>query len=129
VEFRYFFVRKLMLAKYSYGFIAMPGGFGTLDELFEVATLIQTGKMKNFPLVLIGVAYWTPLLQFLREVQQSGAIDQQDLNRLFVTDSPTEAVRRIQECAIEKFGLKYRTRRPRRLLLERGLDHFRATSQ
>ena len=58
VEFHYFFVRKLMLVKYSYGFVAAPGGFGTLDELFEVATLIQTGKIKNFPVVLLGVEYW-----------------------------------------------------------------------
>ena len=61
VEFRYFFVRKLMLVKYSYGFVAAPGGFGTLDELFEVATLIQTGKIRNFPVVLLGVEYWSPL--------------------------------------------------------------------
>ncbi len=65
VEFRYFFVRKLMLAKYSYGFIAMPGGFGTLDEFFEIATLVQTGKIKNFPVILMGAEYWTPLLRFL----------------------------------------------------------------
>src|ERR1700693_432854 len=67
VEFHYFFVRKLMLVKYSYGFVAAPGGFGTLDELFEVATLIQTGKIKDFPVVLLGVEYWSPLLDFLRQ--------------------------------------------------------------
>ena len=66
VTFRHFFVRKLMLVKYSYAFIAMPGGFGTLDEIFETATLIQTHKIKDFPLVLVGKEYWQPLLDFLR---------------------------------------------------------------
>ena len=67
ITFRHFFVRKLMLVKYSYAFIAMPGGFGTVDEIFEVATLIQTNKIKHFPLVLIGREYWTPLMDFLRD--------------------------------------------------------------
>ncbi|MEO6396876.1 MAG: TIGR00730 family Rossman fold protein, partial [Tepidiformaceae bacterium] len=67
VQFRYFFVRKVMLAKYSYAFIAMPGGFGTLDELFEIATLIQTGKIRDFPCILVGVEFWQPLVTFLRE--------------------------------------------------------------
>ena len=66
VEFRYFFVRKMMLEKYSYAFIVMPGGIGTLDELFETAMLIQTGKMKDFPIVLMGKSFWTPLLDYLR---------------------------------------------------------------
>src|SRR5581483_9542147 len=65
IAFRHFFVRKLMLVKYSYAFIALPGGFGTLDEIFEVATLVQTRKVKEFPLVLMGVDYWQPLLDFL----------------------------------------------------------------
>src|SRR4249919_1864480 len=65
VTFRHFFVRKLMLVKYSYAFIAMPGGFGTLDEIFETATLIQTHKIKDFPLVLVGKEYWQPMLDFL----------------------------------------------------------------
>src|SRR5439155_10413087 len=65
VTFRYFFIRKLMLVKYSYAFVVMPGGFGTMDELFEVATLIQTQKIKNFPVVLMGKEFWQPLLDFL----------------------------------------------------------------
>ena len=65
VEFRYFFVRKVMLVKYSYAFVVLPGGFGTLDEIFECATLIQTGKIKHFPLVLMGTDYWQPLQDFL----------------------------------------------------------------
>ena len=67
VTFRYFFVRKVMLVKYSVAFVVMPGGFGTLDELFEAATLVQTGKIAAFPIVLMGTAYWAPLLGFLRE--------------------------------------------------------------
>jgi uncharacterized protein (TIGR00730 family) len=67
VTFRHFFVRKLMLVKYSYAFIALPGGFGTLDEIFETATLIQTHKIKDFPLVLVGKDYWRPLLDFLHK--------------------------------------------------------------
>jgi hypothetical protein len=122
VEFRYFFVRKLMLAKYSYGFIAMPGGFGTLDEFFEIATLIQTGKIKSFPVVLMGVAYWSPLIQFLdNTVLKNGAIDAEDVSRLVMTDSPSEAVGHIQRCALDQFGLKYKLRhRPRKIFFETG---------
>ena len=123
VQFRYFFVRKLMLVKYSYGFIAAPGGFGTLDELFEVATLIQTGKIRNFPIVLVGVQYWSPLLSFLRDSPLThGAIDQEDLDRIFLTDSPAAAVEFIEKCAIEHFGLRYRVhRKPQKLLWEQGV--------
>jgi uncharacterized protein (TIGR00730 family) len=126
VEFRYFFVRKLMLAKYSYGFVALPGGLGTLDELFEIATLIQNRKMRDFPVVLMGVSYWTPLLQFLGKLQKERAVDAEDLSRLVVTDSPAEAAHHIQKCAVEQFGLRYEVRRPRRLLLERSLHRMRA---
>ena len=122
VEFRYFFVRKLMLVKYSYGFIAAPGGFGTLDELFEVATLIQTGKIENFPVVLLGVGYWSPLLKFLREsLLMNAAINPQDLDQMLVTDSPSEAVSFIRRCVTERFGLRYVRRPPRKLLFERGI--------
>jgi uncharacterized protein (TIGR00730 family) len=122
VEFRYFFVRKVMLVKYSYGFVAAPGGFGTLDELFEVATLIQTGKIKNFPVVLLGIDYWSPLLRFLREsLLMNAAISPRDLDQMLVTDSPSEAVSFIQKCATGSFGLRYVRGRPRKFLLERGI--------
>ena len=121
VQFRYFFVRKLMLVKYSYGFVAAPGGFGTLDELFEVATLIQTGKIRNFPVVLLGVEYWSSLLAFLRESPlANSAILAQDLDALFLTDSPSAAVEFILRSVSGRFGLRYVRRRPRRFLFERG---------
>jgi uncharacterized protein (TIGR00730 family) len=121
VEFRYFFIRKMMLVKYSYGFVAAPGGFGTMDELFEVATLIQTGKIKNFPVVLLGVEYWSPLIAFLRQsLLANAAISAQDLESILLTDSPAEAVAHIQQCATEHFGLRYVPRKPAKILLERG---------
>ena len=121
VEFRYFFIRKMMLVKYSYGFVATPGGFGTMDELFEVATLIQTGKIKNFPVVLLGVDYWSPLMTFLRQsLLANAAILPRDLDAIVLTDSPAEAVAHIQRCALENFGLKYVPRQPSRVLLEKG---------
>jgi hypothetical protein len=122
VDFRYFFVRKVMLVKYSYGFVATPGGFGTLDELFEVATLIQTGKIKGFPVVLLGVDYWSPLLDFLRTpVLKSAAIDQRDFDQLLLTDSPAEAVDFIKACVLGRFGLKYVHKKPTKLLFEKSL--------
>lgn len=100
LEFRYFFVRKLMLAKYSQGFVAMPGGFGTLDELFEVITLIQTEKMPGFPLILVGREFWEPLLRFLRErLLAEKMIEAGDFARIVVTDSPAEAVAVIKTAA------------------------------
>lgn len=121
LEFHYFFVRKLMLAKYSYAFIAMPGGFGTTDEFFEINTLIQTGKTKNFPLVLMGKRYWDPLLKMLKgPMLKEGAIDPVDLARIFVSDSPREVAAFIRRNAIGHFGLQYKPQvRPRPLFLER----------
>ena len=121
VVFKHFFVRKLMLLKYSYAFVAMPGGFGTLDEIFETATLIQTAKMKDFPLVLMGTDYWRPLLTFLRSRPLAHhAIDEADLSRLLVTDSPEQATELIRDRALHQFGLTYGPRARRRwYLLER----------
>jgi uncharacterized protein (TIGR00730 family) len=118
ITFNHFFVRKVMLVKYSYAFIAMPGGFGTLDELFEVATLIQTHKIKHFPLVLVGREYWSPLMDFLRErLLAVGMIDPQDYDLLLVTDSPEEAVNSVSEVAMRQFGLTYGPRAKRRWYL------------
>lgn len=96
VEFRYFFVRKTMLIKYACGFIIFPGGFGTMDELFEAITLIQTGKLKNFPIILYGASYWRGLLDWLHDTMlREGKIGEKDLDLLIVCDSPAEACNAI----------------------------------
>ena len=93
LTFRYFFVRKMMFVKYSLGFIIFPGGFGTLDELFEALTLIQTRKIRNFPVVLFGTNYWQGLMDWIRNTAlEEGKISAQDLNLLHLTDSPAEVV-------------------------------------
>ena len=108
ITFRYFFVRKVMLVKYSYAFVALPGGFGTLDEIFETATLIQTGKIQDFPLVLIGKEFWQPLLDFFHHrLIREGTIEPADIQRLLVTDSLEEAVAAIKTTALQRFSLTY----------------------
>jgi uncharacterized protein (TIGR00730 family) len=103
VEFKYFFVRKVMLVKYSYAFVVMPGGFGTLDELFEALTLVQTGKINNFPIILMGVEYWTPLFDFIKQrLITVGTISAEDLDLLRLTDSIEEATQFIASCGVEK---------------------------
>lgn len=91
IEFRYFFVRKMMFVKYAQAFVIFPGGFGTMDELFEALTLIQTGKVKNFPVILFGSRYWSGLLDWLGSTMLGEhKIADADLGLLVVTDSPTE---------------------------------------
>jgi uncharacterized protein (TIGR00730 family) len=98
VNFRYFFVRKTMFVKYSEAFIIFPGGFGTMDELFEALTLIQTGKIRNFPVILFGSDYWAGMLAWLKRVMlEEGKIAAEDLDLLVVTDSPEHAVEVILE--------------------------------
>ena len=93
INFRYFFVRKVMFLKYSEGFIVMPGGFGTFDELFEALTLVQTRKITRFPIVLFGTSYWAGLVDWLRqEVEGSAYISPGDLDMLHLTDDIDEAV-------------------------------------
>lgn len=116
IEFRYFFVRKVMLVKYSYAFVVLPGGFGTMDELFEAATLVQTGKIENFPIILMGTDYWGPLLDFVgRTMRDAGTISPEDAGIFTVTDSPEDAVACIARSA-EANGAFTRPR-PRRLWL------------
>jgi uncharacterized protein (TIGR00730 family) len=99
LTFEYFFVRKLMLRRYSQGFVLMPGGLGTLDEIFETATLIQCGKIARFPLVLMGVDYWKPIAESLVQVMlSSGTVGAGEIE-FFKTDSPAEAVDHIRRNA------------------------------
>ena len=95
VNFNYFFTRKVMLVKYSCAFIGLPGGFGTLDELFEAATLIQCRKIGPFPLILIGKQFWRNLLELMYDMLGEGAISEEDTGFGYLTDSPEEAVRMI----------------------------------
>ncbi|MGE0226968.1 MAG: TIGR00730 family Rossman fold protein [Dehalococcoidia bacterium] len=115
IEFDHFFARKVMLVKYSYAFVVMPGGFGTLDEAAEAMTLIQTKKIEDFPVIFMGTQYWEPFRQFVRQsLLGQLTIDPEDVDRVLFTDSPEVAVEAIRRAAIEKFGLRYGPSRPRR---------------
>src|SRR6185295_9134922 len=97
VEFKYFFARKVMFVKYADAFVILPGGLGTLDELFEALVLIQTGKIRHFPVVLLGRAYWSGLVDWMRAVQlPAHTIAESDLALFHVTDDPAEAIAMIQ---------------------------------
>jgi uncharacterized protein (TIGR00730 family) len=98
VNFRYFFARKTMFVKYAEGFVVLPGGFGTLDELFEAVTLVQTQKVTSFPIVLLGTAYWAPLIAWLEDVcVPAGTMGETDLALIHLTDDVDEAVRLVHE--------------------------------
>jgi len=112
VTCHYFFVRKVLLFKYSFAFVGLPGGLGTLDELCEALTLIQTGKIQNFPVVLIGTEYWSPFISLLREMVDEGAVSATDLDLLKVTDDVDEAVHHIESHTVGSFGLR-RGKRPK----------------
>ena len=121
VTMQYFFVRKALLIKYSYAFVVMPGGAGTLDELFEALTLIQTHKIRDFPIVIMGTDYWRELTVLLEKMARLGTIGPEDLNLLHVTDSVPDAIEHIRQKAIEPFGLKRIVRRHLPWLGEQGL--------
>jgi uncharacterized protein (TIGR00730 family) len=103
INFHYFFVRKTMFVKYAEAFVIFPGGFGTLDELFEALTLVQTGKIRNFPIILIGTRYWGGLLEWLRAtLLAEGKIAPADLELLIVTDDIAAACQVIARCYAEE---------------------------
>jgi uncharacterized protein (TIGR00730 family) len=98
LEFRYFFVRKTVFVKYSQAFVVLPGGFGTLDELFEAVTLVQTGKITRFPIVLVGSEYWKGLRAWIRDTMlPAGKVSQADPSLIQVVDDPADVVRIIVE--------------------------------
>jgi uncharacterized protein (TIGR00730 family) len=117
ITFRYFFVRKVMLVKYSSAFVVLPGGYGTLDELFESLTLVQTKKILEFPVVLMGVDYWAPLLDFIRgTLLKNGTIGAEDVDLLTSTDSADEAAKAIMR-GMEMQAQSLRKAPKRRVLL------------
>jgi uncharacterized protein (TIGR00730 family) len=120
VTFEHFFVRKVMLVKYSYAFVIMPGGLGTMDEFFEAAVLIQTKKIQSFPIVLMGKDYWQPLTELLGEMARVGTVDQEDLRLSLTTDSVDDAMAHIEKHAVAQFGLvRHKRPRPSAMLGER----------
>ena len=131
VTMNYFFVRKALLIKYSYAFVVLPGGSGTLDELFEALTLIQTGKIQNFPIVIMGTDYWRELIEFIDKMAKIGTVSPSDLQLIYTTDSVEEAIAHIRSKAIEPFGLRLvrRVRRSLPWLGERGLGSLENESE
>lgn len=106
-EFDDFFTRKVGLRQFSCGFVAMPGGFGTLDELFEILTLRQTKKMKDYPVVLMGKSYWEPVMSFFKNtLMERGLISPNDLDNVILTNSPKEAARHLKKAVMSNFGVK-----------------------
>ncbi|MFY7860627.1 MAG: TIGR00730 family Rossman fold protein, partial [Chitinophagales bacterium] len=119
VTIKYFFVRKTLLIKYSYAFVVMPGGFGTMDELFEALTLIQCKKIKNFPIVIFDKPFHESLIKYIEDMKHTGTISPEDLDLMLVTDDVDACINHIKK-SIEQFGLQYEKRfKPLGWLFER----------
>ena len=112
VRVHHFFVRKVLLFRYSYAFVALPGGFGTMDELFEALTLVQTGKIQSFPIVLMGTSYWRRLLHLIHRMEHEGTISADDLRLWLTTDDLDEALAHIKTHTVDRFGVLARRLRP-----------------
>ena len=110
VTFEHFFVRKTLLAKYSYSFIIMPGGFGTMDEFFETITLIQTKTVSQFPIVLYGKEFFQPMMEFIQSMVEKGTISKEDLDLVLLTDDIDEAMNHIQTYVTKNYTVKPRKR-------------------
>jgi uncharacterized protein (TIGR00730 family) len=106
VDMKYFFVRKVLLAKYSYAFITFPGGFGTMDELFESMTLIQTGKMGGFPIIVMGTDFYADTIRMIEKMKEEGTISPKDMDLLLFTDDIDEALEHLKKYSIEKYKLR-----------------------
>ena len=110
VNIRYFFVRKVLLVKYSYAFVIMPGGFGTMDEFFETLTLVQTRKIHHFPIVVMGMDYYRPMQEYIQFMASEGTISPEDLDLLLFTDDPEEAVEHIRRYIAAHYKVVKRNR-------------------
>ncbi|NUQ22438.1 MAG: TIGR00730 family Rossman fold protein [Saprospiraceae bacterium] len=119
LEIRYFFIRKVLLLKYSYAFVVLPGGWGTMDEMFETLTLVQTGVIHNFPVVLIGADYYNPLMEYLEFMVAQKTISPDDLHLIKLTDDIDEATAHIDKFITRNYKVKER-KNPLWWLLERG---------
>ncbi|HAY34712.1 MAG TPA: TIGR00730 family Rossman fold protein, partial [Bacteroidetes bacterium] len=119
ITFKYFFVRKVLLLKYSYAFVVMPGGAGTMDELFETLTLIQTKKISGFPVVIMGKDYWKNLTELLEDFVKNKTISPEDLKLFILTDSVEDAIAHIQKSAVEKYKLVRKKYNPLKFLGEK----------
>ncbi len=118
ITFHHFYVRKVIMMKYSYAFVVMPGGLGTLDELFEALTLIQTKKILSFPVVVMDRTFWAPLEVMLKKMVAEGTIAPEDLHLILLTDSVDEAIAHLEKHAIEEFGLRPAAPSPSKVLGE-----------
>jgi uncharacterized protein (TIGR00730 family) len=121
VTFDHFFVRKVLLFKYSFAFIIMPGGLGTTDELFEALTLIQTGKIFHFPIIIVGNEYWHDIPELMKQMVAAGTASAEDLKLLYFTDSVDEVMEVIRTNVIKAFGFHIVRKRPWRILGEHAL--------
>ena len=119
VNIRYFFVRKTLLMKYSYAFIVMPGGFGTMDEFFEALTLVQTKVVESFPIIVFCKDFHKKLTEYIEHLKAAGTISPEDIHLILFTDSIEEAIEYLKVKSIEQFGLKYAQPKPLGWLFER----------
>lgn len=119
VTLAYFFIRKVLLLKYSYAFVVLPGGWGTMDELFETLTLVQTGMIHDFPVVLVGTPYFQDLMEYLHYMESQGTISPEDLKLVKLTDDIDEAMTHIRSFILDNYKIKTK-RKPRWWLLEKN---------
>ncbi len=111
-DFHYFFIRKMIMVKYSYAFVLLPGGFGTLDEIFETLTLIQTRKIKNFPVIVMGKDFWNEMTDFInKSLIEKGTISPNDIKLWKATDDPEEALQIIADTMVDKFGFNWKKKK------------------
>lgn len=125
VDIKFFFVRKTLLLKYSYAFVVMPGGFGTMDEFFEALTLIQTKMIKEFPIIVFCKDFHQHLMEYIESLKIAGTISPVDLDLVLLTDSIEEAIEHIKTNSIGQFGLKYAEPKPSGWLFEKRFFRLR----